>query len=74
MTHRNAYMTDELQAIYDQTVDFVTKEVIPHGESWEEAGRVPRDVLLKSHRDAGAASAGAMGRTRSRSAGLGDVQ
>ena len=47
MTHRNAYMTDELQAIYDQTVEFVTKEVIPHGESWEEEGRVPRDVLLK---------------------------
>ena len=24
-TLRNAYMTDELQAIYDQTVDFVTR-------------------------------------------------
>lgn len=47
MTHRNAYMTDELQAIYDQTVDFVTREVVPHGESWEEEGRVPREVLLK---------------------------
>lgn len=45
MTHRNIYMTDELQAIYDQTVEFVRKEVAPHGESWEEAGRVPRDVL-----------------------------
>ena len=47
MTHRNAYMTDELQAIYDQTVEFVTKEVTPYGEKWEEEGRVPRDVLLK---------------------------
>ncbi|MFP5332701.1 MAG: acyl-CoA dehydrogenase family protein [Acidimicrobiia bacterium] len=47
MTHRNIYMTDELQAIYDQTVEFVEKEVRPHGEAWEEAGRVPRDVLLK---------------------------
>jgi acyl-CoA dehydrogenase len=47
MTHRNAYMTDELQAIYDQTVSFVTKEVIPYGESWEEDGRVPREVLFK---------------------------
>ncbi len=47
MTHRNAYMTDELQAIYDQTVDFVTNEVMPHGEDWEEAGRVPRDVVRK---------------------------
>jgi len=42
---RNIYMTDELEAIYDQTVDFVSKEVTPHGEAWEEAGKVPRDVL-----------------------------
>jgi acyl-CoA dehydrogenase len=47
MTRRNAYMTDELQAIYDHTVEFVQKEVMAHGESWEEAGRVPREVLLK---------------------------
>jgi acyl-CoA dehydrogenase len=47
MTRRNAYMTDELQAIYDQTVEFVRKEVTPHGEAWEEAGRVPREVLKK---------------------------
>ena len=42
---RNAYMTDELEAIYEQTVDFVAKEVTPHGEAWEEAGKVPREVL-----------------------------
>ncbi len=47
LRHRNAYMTDELQAIYDQTVDFVTKEVVPNGEVWEEEGKVPRDVLRK---------------------------
>jgi len=47
MTHRNAYMTDELQAIYDQTVDFVTNEVLPKGDDWEQEGRVPRDVLRK---------------------------
>jgi acyl-CoA dehydrogenase len=45
MVHRNAYMTDELQAVYDQTVAFVAKEVRPHGEEWEEAGQVPREVL-----------------------------
>ena len=45
MTHRNAYMNDELAAIYDQTVEFVSKEVTPHGEAWEEAGKVPREVL-----------------------------
>lgn len=42
---RNAYMTDELEAIYEQTVDFVAKEVTPHGDAWEEAGKVPRKVL-----------------------------
>lgn len=47
MTHRNAYMTDELQAIYDQTVAFVSKEVTPQGEAWEEEGKVPREVLRK---------------------------
>ncbi len=47
MTNRNAYMTDELQAIYDQVVDFVDNEVKPHGEQWEEDGKVPRDILRK---------------------------
>jgi len=47
MSNRNAYMTDELQAIYDQTVEFVAKEVTPHADSWEEDGKVPRDVLAK---------------------------
>jgi acyl-CoA dehydrogenase len=46
-THRNIYMTDELQAIYDQTVEFVGKEVTPHGDAWEEAGKVPRETLRK---------------------------
>ena len=45
MTNRNAYMTDELQAIYEQTVDFVTNEVKPKGQEWEEEGKVPREVL-----------------------------
>ncbi len=42
---RNAYMTDELEAIHEQTEQFVAKEVTPHAEAWEEAGQVPRDVL-----------------------------
>ena len=45
MTHRNAYMTDELEAIYQQTVEFVVNEVKPKGEQWEEDGKVPREVL-----------------------------
>ncbi len=47
MTLRNAYMSDELEAIYDQTVDFVQNEVVPHGEQWEHDGKVPREVLQK---------------------------
>jgi len=47
VSNRNVYMTDELQAIYDQTVDFVTKEVTPFGDAWEQDGKVPRSVLRK---------------------------
>ena len=45
MANRNAYMSDELQAIYDQTVEFVAQEVVPEGLKWEEDGKVPREVL-----------------------------
>ena len=45
MNHRNAQMTDELQAIYDQTVEFVHNEVTPVAQAWEEEGMVPRSVL-----------------------------
>ena len=44
-THRNVHTTDVLEAIYDHTVDFVANEVVPHGNAWEEAGMVPREVL-----------------------------
>ena len=44
---RNAGTTEELQAIHDQTVEFVAHEVVPHGDLWEEAGMVPRDVLKR---------------------------
>ncbi len=47
MSLRNAYMTEDLDAIYSQTVEFVSKEVVPHGEVWEAEGKVPRDVLQK---------------------------
>ncbi|MGA1106884.1 MAG: acyl-CoA dehydrogenase family protein, partial [Ilumatobacteraceae bacterium] len=47
MVHRNIYMTDELQAIYDQTVEFVSAEVTPYGDEWETEGKVPREVLHK---------------------------
>ncbi|MEM7408681.1 MAG: acyl-CoA dehydrogenase family protein [Myxococcota bacterium] len=47
MVHRNAYMTDELEAIVAQTRDFVEREVVPEGLQWEEEGKVPREVLRK---------------------------
>ena len=40
MSNRNAYMTDELEAIYRLTVDFVAREVQPEGLAWEEQGKV----------------------------------
>ncbi|WP_419841405.1 acyl-CoA dehydrogenase family protein [Candidatus Poriferisodalis sp.] len=45
--HRNVYMTDELQAIYDQTAAFVANEVVPVGDAWEAAGQVPREVYKR---------------------------
>jgi acyl-CoA dehydrogenase len=47
MAHRNVYMSDELEAIYDQTVEFVEREVTPFGLEWEAEGKVPREVLRK---------------------------
>ncbi len=44
---RNVYMTDELEAIYDQTVEFVSREVTPHGDAWERQGMVPRETLRR---------------------------
>ena len=45
--HRNVYMTDELQAIYDQTAAFVANEVTPVGDVWEETGQVPREIYKR---------------------------
>ncbi|MBP7929016.1 MAG: acyl-CoA dehydrogenase family protein [Acidimicrobiia bacterium] len=42
---RNIYMTDELEAIRQQTITFVENEVVPHGDQWEVDGKVPREVL-----------------------------
>ena len=45
MAPRNAHFTDEIAEIFEMTRDFVAKEVTPHGDAWEEAGKVPREVL-----------------------------
>ncbi len=44
-THLLAQLDDDLRAIHDQTREFVAGEVTPHGDEWETAGMVPREVL-----------------------------
>jgi len=45
MRLRNAQTTEELEAIREQTIEFVRREVTPHGDDWEADGMVPREVL-----------------------------
>lgn len=40
-------LTEELRLMRDQVRRFVEEEVIPHGDAWEEEGRIPRSVYLK---------------------------
>jgi acyl-CoA dehydrogenase len=41
---KSIYITDDLEAIRDQTREYVEREIVPRAESWEEVG-VPRGVL-----------------------------
>lgn len=41
------YDTPEHELLRDQVARFIAKEVEPHGQSWEEQGYVPRDVLRR---------------------------
>ncbi len=41
----NIYLDDQLAAIADQVISFCEKEVRPHVDAWEQAGKVPREVL-----------------------------
>ncbi|MCQ3804105.1 MAG: acyl-CoA dehydrogenase family protein [Acidimicrobiia bacterium] len=41
------YETEELAAIRVETRRFVEREVVPHGEKWEDEGRVPRELFTK---------------------------
>lgn len=43
----NIYMTEDLTSVAAQTAEFVEREVVPHGDQWEEDGKVPREVLEK---------------------------
>lgn len=39
------YFTEEHRMLQDQMRKFVEREVMPHGEKWEEEGQVPREIL-----------------------------
>jgi acyl-CoA dehydrogenase len=41
------YFTEEHEMLREQVRRFVEREVVPHGEAWEEAGQVPRETLKK---------------------------
>ena len=41
------YFPEELNMMRDQIRRFVEKEILPNGEAWEEAGKVPRDIFIK---------------------------
>ena len=41
------FMTEELRMLRAQVRRFVAEEVIPHGEAWEAAGKVPREIFRK---------------------------
>jgi acyl-CoA dehydrogenase len=41
------YDTPEQTQLRDQIARFIAREVEPHGQAWEEAGCVPREVLRK---------------------------
>ncbi len=41
------HLDDQHRLIRDQLRRFVTEEVKPHGEAWEEAGMIPREVLRR---------------------------
>ncbi|MGR3321144.1 MAG: acyl-CoA dehydrogenase family protein [Pseudooceanicola sp.] len=41
------FFDEELLMLRDQVRRFVEAEIKPHADAWEEAGRVPRDLLLK---------------------------
>ncbi|MDF1669759.1 MAG: acyl-CoA dehydrogenase family protein [Roseovarius sp.] len=41
------YFSDELTMLREQIRRFIEAEVVPHGDAWEEAGKVPREVFAK---------------------------
>ena len=42
---KSLHLDEDLQAIQRQTEEFVSKEVVPRGDAWEQEGSIPRNVL-----------------------------
>jgi len=47
MMTESAYFSDEHRILRDQVRRFVTEEVEPHGDAWEEAQCIPREVFRR---------------------------
>ena len=45
--NNSLYFPEELEMLRDQIRRFVETEVVPNGDAWEEAGKVPRDLFTK---------------------------
>ncbi len=43
----NAYLTEDHELLREQVRRFVAREVEPHADAWERAGKVPREVLRR---------------------------
>ncbi|MCC6919664.1 MAG: acyl-CoA dehydrogenase family protein [Alphaproteobacteria bacterium] len=42
------WMTEDLQIFEDAAIKFTEKELLPHIDTWEEEGRIPREVWRKA--------------------------
>ena len=46
--HDPIYVDEDLRQFRAQVGRFVQEEIIPHGDAWEEAGKVPRELYRKA--------------------------
>jgi acyl-CoA dehydrogenase len=44
---KSLYFSEELNMLRDQIRRFIETDIVPNGDTWEELGKVPRDVFAK---------------------------
>ena len=44
---KSLYFSEELNMLRDQIRRFIETDIVPNGDTWEEVGKVPRDVFAK---------------------------